>query len=79
MYKVKNGLSFKPVSDLFTTQQSAYNLRQSDLSLPRVATVTYEKHSLEDTLDRNSGSIYQPKKEIVNRLRHLSQKSVNAT
>ena len=43
----KNGLSLKPVRYLFTvTRQSAYNLRQSDFSLPRFATVTYGKHSV---------------------------------
>lgn len=46
MYKVKNVLSPKPVLDLFTTQQSVYNLRQSDFALPRLAAVTSGKTAL---------------------------------
>ena len=46
MYKVKNGLSPKPVRDLFTTQQSVYILRQSDFALPRFAAVTSREAAL---------------------------------
>ena len=46
MYKVKNGLSPKPVRDLITTQQSVYILRQSDFALPRFAAVTSREAAL---------------------------------
>lgn len=47
MYKVKNGLSPKPVRDLFTTQQSVYILRQSDFALPGFAAMTSGKVALD--------------------------------
>ena len=47
MYKVKNGLTPKYISDLFQANREdrKYNLRNSDFSLPRYNTVTYGKHS----------------------------------
>ena len=48
MYKVKNGLTPKYISDLFqaNSEDRTYNLRNSDFSLPRYNTVTYGKHSI---------------------------------
>ena len=46
MYNVKNGLGTKPVRDLFTTQKSVYNLRQSDFALPRFSAETSGKAAL---------------------------------
>lgn len=44
---MKNGLSPKPVRDLFTTQQSVYILRQSDFALPGFAAMTSGKAALD--------------------------------
>ena len=48
MYKVKNGLTPKYISDLFqaNSENRTYDLRNSDFSLPRYNTVTYGKHSI---------------------------------
>ena len=46
MYKMKNGLSPKPVRDLFTTQQSVYILRQSVFAPPCFAAMTSGKAAL---------------------------------
>ena len=48
MFKVKNGLTPKYISDLFqvNNENRRYNLRNSDFRLPRYNTVTYGKHSI---------------------------------
>ena len=52
MFKVKNNLVPQNVAELFTFSPSRYNLRNSDVFIPRVRTTTYGKHSIQ------SGRIY---------------------
>ena len=44
MYKVKHGLVFNCVSDLFVRKGSTHSLRNSDFMLPRFRTKRYAKH-----------------------------------
>ena len=46
MYKVKNGLSPKYISDLFPAPNNNYNLRNADFKVQRFNTITYGKHSI---------------------------------
>ena len=49
MYKVKNGLTAKYITDLFQdncNRDRRYNLKNSDFGLPRYNTVRNGKHSI---------------------------------
>ena len=46
MYKAKNNLCPKYICDLFTINNSTYNLRVKEFQIPRFETVRYGKHSL---------------------------------
>lgn len=46
MYKVKNKLCPGYITDLFSLNNTTYNLRVKEFQLPRFNTITYGKHSL---------------------------------
>ena len=47
MYQVKNNLSLKYIANLLNSNNTGFNLRNSDdLNIPRVNTTTYGKHSI---------------------------------
>ena len=46
MYKAKHNLCPQHISDLFTSKNTRFNLRNADISIPGFNTVTYGKHSL---------------------------------
>ena len=43
---VKHNLCPQHISDLFTSKNTRFNLRNADISIPRLNTVNYGKHSL---------------------------------
>ena len=46
VYKAKHNLCLQYISDIFTSKNTRFNLRNADISIPRFNTVTYGKHSL---------------------------------
>ena len=46
MYKVKNGLVLKYITEIFNITLKQYNLRNADFKIPRFRTVHFGKHSL---------------------------------
>ena len=46
VYKAKHNLCPQYISDLFTSKNTRFNLRNADINIPRFNTVNYGKHSL---------------------------------